>query len=221
MLYSTLSATDYQKTHKDTHDNVLDGFPCQLTYQGRTVAWLVSWWQLNAILKTVNAVVHPEVFSASKLLVRWLEVKELLNRFDVILAYKTKRQNAFAVVSPRLFFCIRQSLPPPTPRSENLMATLSQLHHSPKQFFRPAAKGSVVLVTEHGRQVGCLLSAAKLAKFQGSRRDPVASGRARQQVGLYLDLMEAGQGDVQPITVAGKEVLALVPMRVWRRLSRF
>ena len=55
----------------------------------------------------------------------------------------------------------------------------------------------------------------------GGERGSVALGDLLlcKQVGLVLDLMEAGQGDLQPVTIARKELLALVPMRVWRRLQ--
>ncbi len=220
--YNQITVTDYHRGKKgDIHEKVMEGYPYQLSCHGRSVAWLVSWWQLAVILKVRQVVVHPETFSASQLSLRWLEVKELLDKCDVVRAHKNSQKNAFAVVAPRLFFDIWKDLPLPTPDADCMTATLSQLNNSPKQFFRPASRGSVVLITNHGCPIGYLLSATKLAKirFQGKRCDPIASGRICQQVGLYLDLMEAGHGDVQPITIAGKEVLALVPMRVWRQLS--
>lgn len=219
MQYSTLSATRYQHSHQETHDSVLDGLPCQLTHHGETVAWMVSSWQLDAIRDTTTAVIHPEVFSASQLTARWLEVKACLAEVDIVRAYKTTRRSSFAVVSPRFFFRIRFSLPPAPPVLPQLTATLSQLNNSPSRFFRSAARGTVVRITEHGRPAGYLLPATRLAKSELNRRNPVPSSLLCKQVGLVLDLMEAGQGDLQPVTITRKELLALVPMRVWRRLG--
>ena len=102
------------------------------------------------------------------------------------------------------------------PRPDPIRASLTSLAASSRLVIRPACRGAVVSITERGRLRGYLCHSSQLAGAGLRRREPVTATTLSKQAGLLLDLLAAGDGDLQPVTVAGVEVLALVPVRVWR-----
>lgn len=214
----TLSVHQFRQTRQAVYEAVLAGQPYTLTYHDNPVMYLSSWWQLAVVMDTCcEPSVCKQAFPTHQLASRWTYIKSLLKQFDVVRGYRYHPDNALALVAPEFFHAVRPDLAP-VPPPPAMTASLTALARTTRHYIRHVARGAMVSVTERRYTIGYLVPDTRLANASLSRRESISATQLGQQAGLLLDLMEAGQGDIQPVTLAGVEVLALVPVRVWRRL---